>query len=321
MRCWQVSSGFLSHLGTRLSDRHRVVSPTPGRDGLIRLCEFDSAPEISTGEQPLLSLKKYLFPAKDTAWRVSESRFEAATAPDIPLVALGLPPCDIYAVTQLDNILGEDPAYRIRRKNLVLIGARCTPEESCHCLVPKDAIPGDLFLDGDTLWATSSAGEELLASLDMPLKPLPEADFPTDMWPARGPLAEPLADRFAALNSDPLWERPAADCLACGACSAVCPTCSCYDLVDIALPGEGTERERRWDNCLFSSFAQVAGGHDFRPGSRSRLQFRMQHKLLGFGEQIGTPSCVGCGRCERHCPVDIGPRELLERLQASEEAE
>ena len=110
------------------------------------------------------------------------------------------------------------------------------------------------------------------------------------------------------------------DCLACGACSAVCPTCYCFDLQDHAPPGAESWRERHWDNCLFSHFALVAGGHDFRPALRNRFQFRMQDKLLGLGDQAGTMSCLGCGRCGRYCPTGIGAGEPLQRLSGEEEA-
>jgi ferredoxin len=69
-----------------------------------------------------------------------------------------------------------------------------------------------------------------------------------------------------------VWEELGDRCLSCGACTAVCPTCYCFDVYDeddLAAP-TGT-RGRTWDSCLFASHARVAGGENFprpplRPG-------------------------------------------------------
>ncbi len=312
MRCWQFSDTFLDALITRLARTHRVVAPCRDDDDVVRLHEVAAASAIACGMSPLLPLKKYLFPSPEILWRHRDGQFREPPR-EPPLAALALPPCDLQAVDLLDRALGEDPGYTQRRRGLIRIAARCTPNQECRCLAPDNPPPCDLFLADDRAWSFTSAGDELAAGLAEHLTPL-EAPPGPDLWPARSVLPSDLADRFAALVSDPLWDEPTRTCLACGACSAVCPTCFCFDVQDHALPGGEPWRERGWDNCLFDSFAVVAGGHDFRPGYRSRLQFRMHHKLLGFGELEGVPSCVGCSRCREHCPVAIGPQELLAKL-------
>jgi ferredoxin len=84
------------------------------------------------------------------------------------------------------------------------------------------------------------------------------------------------------------------------------------------LTGE-IKRQRVWDNCFFRDHGLVAGGHNFRPDRTARLRFRFEHKYLGFGEQRGIISCVGCGRCQRVCPVEINLANVLEKLLALEE--
>ena len=64
---------------------------------------------------------------------------------------------------------------------------------------------------------------------------------------------------------DPIWDELGETCLSCGACSMVCPTCYCFDVKDKLSPdGETGERVRVWDSCMFSEFAEVAHGHNFR---------------------------------------------------------
>ena len=63
----------------------------------------------------------------------------------------------------------------------------------------------------------------------------------------------------------------------------VCPTCYCYDVADQAELGTTAgSRVRRWDSCLFSSHALVAGGENFRASRASRIKFRFYHKQRGF---------------------------------------
>jgi ferredoxin len=77
-------------------------------------------------------------------------------------------------------------------------------------------------------------------------------------------------------------------------------------VLDIAsLSGEEGERRREWDACQIVSFANTAGGHNFRPGPVDRLKFWYQHKLHGFDDPYGFRTCVGCGRCTVSCPSGI----------------
>ncbi len=86
-----------------------------------------------------------------------------------------------------------------------------------------------------------------------------------------------------AFHSDPFWEELGSRCLSCTACSAVCPTCYCFDIRDTLDPdGKTGKRERVWDACTSPQFAEVAGGHNFRADGRGRVRHRMYHKLNGF---------------------------------------
>jgi sulfhydrogenase subunit beta (sulfur reductase) len=137
-----------------------------------------------------------------------------------------------------------------------------------------------------------------------------------------------LPELFELEYESTLWEELGRRCLACGACTAVCPTCYCYDVVDrpaLAADGdtpdevtrdEGT-RERCWDSCLFSTHALVAGGENFREDPADRIKFRFYHKQRGFVAEYGRPSCVGCGRCGVACPAQIDIVEVLGRLRGS----
>jgi len=87
----------------------------------------------------------------------------------------------------------------------------------------------------------------------------------------------------------------------------VCPTCNCYNVVDIFEVTNKTIgcRDRTWDSCMFVDYSLVAGGHNFRESRANRLKLWYGHKLKTFGKDYGRPGCVGCGRCVETCPVEI----------------
>ena len=127
------------------------------------------------------------------------------------------------------------------------------------------------------------------------------------------PDIQDVAMLMDAFHKDPFWEELGGRCLSCTACSAVCPTCFCFDIQDTFDPsGEAGRRERVWDACTAPQFAQVAGGHNFRGDGRNRVRHRMYHKLNGFLANHDRMLCVGCGRCVKACKANINPIEVLE---------
>ena len=128
------------------------------------------------------------------------------------------------------------------------------------------------------------------------------------------PDIQDVAMLMDAFHKDPFWEELGGRCLSCTACSAVCPTCFCFDIQDTFDPsGEAGRRERVCGRVqLAPQFAQVAGGHNFRGDGRNRVRHRMYHKLNGFLANHDRMLCVGCGRCVKACKANINPIEVLE---------
>jgi len=110
---------------------------------------------------------------------------------------------------------------------------------------------------------------------------------------------------------DPRWQTLTAKCLGCGACSFICPSCHCFDIVDGEEDGV-TVRSRIWDTCQFKAFTKQASGHDPRPTGADRFRHRMMHKFSYCIDSYGMPGCVGCGRCVEACPVNLDIRRLME---------
>jgi ferredoxin len=304
-------NGLLERLAAGVARDRSVWAPQAGTDGVVRLkpVEREIFPHAAVARIPL---KKLLFPDRETLWNYQEGRYGEAAQP-AQLAVTGLPLCDLQALWYLDRVFAEDQAYRQRRAGLFVVGSACDVGAECRCdgnLIP---VAGDLCISSDRVWALSGAGAALLEAAGGSLDGEAELPWPEGTAEKRRQLtAEQL---YQHLNAG-IWSREGMRCLSCGACSAACPTCYCFDLVDVAATDGSVKRERVWDNCFFAEHGQVAGGFDFRPGRAERLRFRMEHKRLGFGDLRGLDACVGCGRCRSVCPVDIDLDRIAGQLVA-----
>ena len=86
--------------------------------------------------------------------------------------------------------------------------------------------------------------------------------------------------------------------------------------------GRQTCKRRRKTKTLYScnvvDFAEVAGGHNFRPERHTRLKYRYYHKHRGFVEAYEESLCVGCGRCGEACLAGITVPEVIASVRGEE---
>ena len=328
-----MDKGELPKLVSAFMESYEVVAPVKCGGGYV----FDA---ISSPNQIALdytvtasSAKKYLLPPTEVLMTF-DARRNVVTDFEQPItrrVVFGLHACDINALNRLDLVFGEDrypdPYYRARRDATLVVGISCTPSENCFCrqMGSDEAQFGyDLFLHdiGEKYLVSMSSVEAaniLEASCD--ISEATDADRIAFRHATRKreqsfnpdiPQIEDVAMLMDAFHKDPFWDELGSRCLSCTACSAVCPTCFCFDIFDKLAPdGETGERVREWDACTNPSFALVAGGYNFRPDGRNRVRHRMYHKLNGFMATHDRMLCVGCGRCVTACKANINPIEVL----------
>lgn len=287
-----------------------TLAPRVDADGLCRLQPHLSRHLPTRALSAFVPLKKVFLPPRETLWSFQSGQFSAPETPEA-FAIVGVPLCELQALWYLDQVFVDDLAYQQRRARALVVGMPCDPGPECRCDRELMPVAGDLFLDQELAWALSSAGAALLmdcGASDAEETPLP---WPTASTEKRPALTE---EQFVSAAGAEIWTEEAQRCLSCGACSTVCPTCYCFDMLDEAAADGAVTRTRRWDNCFFAEHGKVAGGHDFRSGRVSRLRFRMAHKLFGFGDLYEQNSCVGCGRCRNACPVDIDLDQIAARL-------
>jgi sulfhydrogenase subunit beta (sulfur reductase) len=246
-----------------------------------------------------------------------------------PQVFFGAHACDIHALRILDLLHlsnFQDSYYLENRKSLMVVGYGCWPDERCFCasLDTSTADDGfDLFLtplEGRMLVSVgSSLGDDVVRANPQLFEPATRQDTREymDRLGARRKafkLSLDVTDLPYVLElkrEDPVWREIGARCLCCGSCSMVCPTCSCFNVVDELVPQGVGQRVRLWDSCLFRDYAVVAGGHNFRADRADRVRNRYYHKQEAFVREFGVPSCVGCGRCIENCPTGINVVEVF----------
>ena len=279
-----------------------------------------------------LSARGLLFPQCESMFRFDTGRpdkVEETATPEAQVV-LGVRPCDAAGIAVLDKFFsgqGEtDTYYRRRREKTTLVGLACsTPDETCFCAAVGGAPAGTRGLD---LLLADLGGnyvaEPLTEKGEAAVQELPEAkaadltkkketsDKATAAMPQRIDTAS-LKQLLDAGDSHPVWEDLSLACVNCGACTFVCPTCHCFDIVDETRKGRGA-RLRVWDTCQFCLYSQHASGHNPRQTAVSRFRNRAMDKFKYTVDMIGEVSCVGCGRCIRECPASIDIRETVDVL-------
>lgn len=250
-----------------------------------------------------------------------------------PFVIFGVRACDASSFEILDRVFLVDPVdtfYQQRREHATVVTLSCTkPEETCFCSVfgvdpanPKGDVSAWIFGESIYLNANTEKGETLISSLSILAaaeeKEVDSAKKATQEIMEKLPLKNLNLDGFDGEHlmqhfESPAWAKLSESCLGCGTCTFVCPTCQCYDIKDFDS-GNGVERFRCWDSCMYSDFTMMAHGTN-RPTQRERFRQRFMHKLVYFpSNNSGIYGCVGCGRCLAKCPISMNIVKVAKTL-------
>lgn len=285
----------------------------------------------------ILPPKKFFLPPEEPLFEYDRKLGSAKpeVRPQHKRILFAVHSCDMQAIDRLDQVFaGEnpEPGYVQRRRATSIIGASCIPDDKCFCRV-MGAHRGregfDAFIarcgDGYRIDILSPNGAQLLSGFREPrdvsagqIEAFGGDGGDPGFQAGFGCNSASLPELLRLAQDDELWSKLGDDCLSCGSCTMVCPTCHCFDVQDYPLlDGRTGTRRRRWDSCQLECFASVAGGENFRKTRAERVHHRFAHKFSYFHEKTGMAMCVGCGRCARACPSNIGPAAVLRQLCAN----
>ena len=257
-------------------------------------------------------------------FRVDEISVQPIEEPAGKRLIFGGRPCDAASLVILDPILMDpvrDSRYARKREETTIVTVACSRADgACFCesmgYGPHDETGSDvIFLpSGDSylVRALSDKGRALLSELGLEADAGGEPDAPPQL--TRKVSTEGLKDWLDRNFESEKWRDVSINCISCGTCYYLCPTCHCFDITDEAGVSKG-ERYRIWDCCSFSGFTQMAG-HQPRVGRHARYRQRIMHKFKYTVDNVDLVACVGDGRCIRHCPVGVDIGEILEKLPA-----
>lgn len=277
----------------------------------------------------ILPPKKYYFPQKEDLLNFQIKPFKTgkAIAKFEEFVLFGVHTCDIAGIQCMDIVFREDPAdtnYINRKERMTTVGVECLKycDEYANCKsmgthVPKGGY--DVMLtevkDNYIIHVNSDKGEKILKNRPY-IKQATEQDI-EDLDQARKKKEEnfkeefnarldKVYDSFGAGYESKVWEDVGKRCVGCSNCTAVCPTCYCFDIQeDMNLDLNSGSRFRMWNSCQMDDFAKVAGDEDFREGRDSRQRHRYYRKFKYPVDKYNRYFCVGCGRCTRTCMAEI----------------
>jgi ferredoxin len=276
--------------------------------------------------KPATSIKTFFLPVKENV------------TSGVPLkrqrVIIGAPNCDIQGLKLLDEIYLDkefnDIAYKERRENTILISIDCyVKQEHCHCtsygIKPWSDSDSDLAVISNNeliiLRINTHRGQEFANQLSL-VKVLKDENIISEIDRANSKAESLLLESNIGLPDykatgiivknaeDAAWRKYSAKCVSCGACATICPTCSCFLLID----KPGFEKIKQLDACQYPGFQRVAGGEDSLGELPSRFRNRYMCKYVWKPQKFSSIACTGCGRCIEACIGKINKNELFKEL-------
>lgn len=335
-----ISASGLRELAKKLLNDSTVIAPVKTFENrYLEEITPSNADKIDIfGFRTIESFKSWLFLLMEKVSRYFEKDQPSKKK---ALTFLGMRGCDLEALEVLDKVFTEgdvtDPFYSSNRKDVLIIGADCTDcGKTCFCTMVKGKpYPVKLFdinlspvADGYVAEAGSIAGEQLITEnhqlfqgalsdqLEQKKKNREKVSALLDETNKNYKLKREISESHKRnLENKKLWSILTKDCVECSACNFICPTCTCFLLLDQKKAKEGNERYKVWDACLKAGYQKVAGGSNPRGKLYERLQNRYHCKFDYSFDRLDRYTCIGCGRCIDGCAGNIDMRKIFVELE------
>jgi sulfhydrogenase subunit beta (sulfur reductase) len=276
--------------------------------------------------KPSTSLKSFFLPVKENV--------TSDPLPEKQRIIMGVPNCDIQGLKLLDEIYLDkdfnDIFYKERREKTILISFDCfEKQEHCHCTsynikpwATTDADLSAIWIENEIILRIISDKGNYFSNQFSQIRSLDNGEISSVIDKIHNK-AESLLNqsnqglsdykttgRIVSEAGESIWKKYSASCVSCGACATICPTCSCFLLID----KPGFEKIKQLDACQYPGFERVAGGEDPLGNLPNRFRNRYMCKYVWKPEKFNSIACTGCGRCIEACIGKINKNELFREL-------
>lgn len=292
------------------------------------------------------AIKPLLFRPKEMLWQASRDdhgqlQFIPVQEMSPPKAVLGIRACDLAALDLQDRhfLQGQypDPYYQQQRQNLLLIAVNCARSaDTCFCASTGDGPDLQQGFDiglheldeGFIVESASDTGDAIVSAIQTSLGLLQAGAGQLQQAKAQVQAAAQAQSRqlpdpaqLSGLDiNHPQWQQLASECLSCGNCTSVCPSCFCHDEREFPqMSGDSVRQYRQWSSC-FTAEHSYMHGITIREDTQLRYRQWFTHKLQAWHQQYGRSGCVGCGRCISWCPVGIDITEQARLLATNRES-
>lgn len=255
-------------------------------------------------------------------------------------VIVGVKACDLKALHLLDKAMLQsgfvDPAYKQWRDNSLIISSDCDYlHETCSCNrvnghpFPENGFDLNLSVIGGNYFIQigSERSQEFIELMKKEVTVANSTVSDIEIVKAnRKKVLDQLVEKNNHLthsgNISEIrkvvhnnWEEASKECVGCGACTNICPTCYCLILNDEST-GKDFVKVRSYDSCQWHGYARVAGGGTPRPKMTERFRNRYLCKFDYMYKNFGEFGCTGCGRCTEACAAKIDFRQVVKNVSS-----
>ncbi len=276
--------------------------------------------------RPVTSLKTFFLPPRENVTADRDS--------DSPRIIIGAPNCDIEGLSLLDEIYLDrdfkDMFFNWRRKNTIIVATDCfSYRDNCHCvsygIKPFTTRIADMSvsqLNGTMIFRCITDKGEAFIKTVINAQLLEDKNFVESVENNNTEVEKTLTEKNKGLPDyarsgkllesagKNIWKKYSSDCVSCGSCTTICPTCSCFLLID----KPGFEKVKQMDTCQYPGFERVAGGEDALYELSERFRNRYMCKYVWKPKKYRSTACTGCGRCIDSCLGKINKNELIMEL-------
>jgi sulfhydrogenase subunit beta (sulfur reductase) len=312
-----IAKRDVSKFFSRLSGEYDIVGPVEKND-VIAFDTIKSFEDVVFDKQSDYSPKKYFLPQQETLFKFEKEKIKETNKPEKRVILMR--PCDANGVLALDKVfLDEHPdtLYKEKRENTLLFVFMCLePCQNgfCTSLRTNETTNYDLlFVDIGDKYVVSIGNKK---SEDLTKNKLFSHIIREGKVTLKCNRNLVNVERLEAHFDNPAWKKATEKCFSCNGCNVVCPTCYCFNVIDVPrLDLNKGKRMRFWSYCHSKDHTRVAGNYVFREDRDKRFKHRIYHKLKYFKEQTGRQLCTGCGRCIDVCPTGIDMVKIINNLK------